>query len=60
MKQLKVKNFRMSISWSRILPLGTLEGGISQDGIDFYLNVFKALQEAGITPWVTLYHWDLP
>eukprot|EP00884_Botryococcus_braunii_P017272 jgi/Botrbrau1/4228/Bobra.0044s0024.1 len=58
MKKLGVKNFRMSLSWPRILPQGT--GEVNQEGIDFYNKVFDALLDAGITPWVTLYHWDLP
>jgi beta-glucosidase/6-phospho-beta-glucosidase/beta-galactosidase len=59
MKKLGVKNFQMSISWSRILPQGTLDS-VNQKGVEFYNNVFAALKEAGIEPWVTLFHWDLP
>lgn len=55
---MRAQNFRMSLSWSRILPQGT--GDVNQEGIDFYNKVFDALLAAGITPWVTLYHWDLP
>lgn len=57
-KSLNLKNFRFSISWSRILPAGT--GIINEKGIEFYNNVINACLELGITPWVTLYHWDLP
>ena len=59
-KKLGFKHFRMSFSWSRILPLGTIEGGINQKGVDFYMNVIDEFIANGITPWVTLYHWDLP
>ena len=52
------KAFRMSIAWTRIYPEG--DGKINQQGIDFYLDVFKTLKDAGIEPVVTLYHWDMP
>lgn len=58
MKAMNIPNFRFSISWTRILPNGT--GKISQDGIDFYNKVIDFCLECGITPWITLYHWDLP
>jgi len=59
MKKVGLKNFRMSISWTRVLPNGTLDY-INQEGVDFYHKVFDALNAAGISPWVTLYHNDLP
>ncbi|CAM9459143.1 unnamed protein product, partial [Choristocarpus tenellus] len=49
----------MSISWSRVLPQGTTESP-NPDGVAFYHEVFAALRSAGICPWVTLFHWDLP
>lgn len=57
-KQLGFKHFRFSISWPRIFPNGI--GAINQKGIDFYHKVIDTCLESGITPWVTLYHWDLP
>jgi beta-glucosidase len=57
-KQLNIPNFRFSISWSRILPMGT--GTPNQKGIDFYNNLIDHCLEQGIEPWPTLYHWDLP
>jgi beta-glucosidase len=55
---LNIKNFRFSISWSRILPEGT--GQINQKGLDFYNRLIDESLELGIEPWITLYHWDLP
>jgi len=59
MKKLGIKNSEMSIAWSRLLPSGTIDKP-NPKAIKYYNNVFNALIEAGITPWVTLYHWDLP
>ncbi|KAJ3120050.1 hypothetical protein HK098_004917, partial [Nowakowskiella sp. JEL0407] len=50
----------MNIQLYRILPRGTLDGGINQQGVDFYNNLINKLIAKGITPIVTLYHWDLP
>ena len=58
MKDLGLKAYRFSIAWPRILPAG--RGDVNQAGIDFYSQLVDALLEAGIEPWVTLYHWDLP
>lgn len=53
-----VTNFRISMSWSRILPKGS--GMINSSGIDFYDRLTDYMLSKGITPWITLYHWDLP
>ncbi|MGB3142879.1 MAG: family 1 glycosylhydrolase, partial [Maribacter sp.] len=58
MKSLNIKNFRFSISWPRVLPQGT--GNINKNGLDYYNDIINFCLECGITPWVTLYHWDLP
>jgi len=58
MAEMGFKVYRMSISWSRILPSG--EGEINQKGLDFYKNVFKECHKYGIEPVVTIYHFDLP
>lgn len=58
MKQIGLKAYRFSISWPRILPAG--RGAVNQQGIDFYNKLINQLLAAGIEPWVTLYHWDLP
>jgi beta-glucosidase len=58
MEELGVKAYRFSISWSRILPEG--KGKPNPRGVDFYNRLIDALLGAGITPFVTLFHWDLP
>ncbi|MFJ5986930.1 GH1 family beta-glucosidase [Lentzea sp. NPDC092896] len=55
---LGVDAYRFSVSWSRILPEGT--GRIEQRGLDFYRRLVETLQDNGIEPFLTLYHWDLP
>lgn len=56
--QLNIREYRFSISWSRMLPSGT--GEINEFGISFYNRVIDLCLQLNITPWVTLYHWDLP
>ncbi|MCX7004637.1 MAG: GH1 family beta-glucosidase [bacterium] len=58
MQQLGLRAYRFSISWPRILPDGT--GAINEKGLAFYERLVDALLAAGIAPWLTLYHWDLP
>jgi beta-glucosidase len=55
---LGVDAYRFSISWARVQPGG--QGPISVAGLDHYDRLCDALLEQGITPLVTLYHWDLP
>jgi beta-glucosidase len=58
MKELGINSYRLSISWSRILPEGT--GKVNEPGIDYYNFVINTLIKNGIKPLVTLYHFDLP
>jgi beta-glucosidase len=58
LKQLHQKSYRFSISWARIQPSG--RGAVNQKGLDHYKRVTDAVLEAGIRPFCTLYHWDLP
>ena len=55
---LGVNSYRLSISWSRVMPNGV--GQLNEKGMDYYKRVFEALNSHGIIPNVTLYHWDLP
>jgi beta-glucosidase len=57
-KAMGIPNFRFSLSWSRILPMGT--GAVNQAGLDFYHEVIDCCLAHGIAPFITLYHWDLP
>ncbi len=56
--RLNIPNYRFSISWSRIIPHGI--AALNHKGIDFYNKLIDFCLELGITPWITLYHWDLP
>ena len=58
-KELRLKVFRMSISWSRIYPNGNDESP-NIEGLDFYRNVFEELKQSGIEPLVTISHYDDP
>ncbi|KAH9947759.1 beta-glucosidase [Amylocystis lapponica] len=55
-----VKSYRFSLAWSRIIPLGGRNDPVNEQGIKFYSDLIDALLARGITPFVTLYHWDLP
>jgi beta-glucosidase len=57
MKQLNLGSYRFSTAWPRICPDG---GKPNPAGLDFYSRLTDELLAAGITPWLTLYHWDLP
>ena len=58
MKDLGINTYRLSISWSRILPEGT--GKVNEPGIDYYNFVINTLLQNGIKPLVTLYHFEMP
>ena len=58
MKAMGTKTYRFSIAWSRLFPDG--RGALNAGGLAFYDRLVDALLEAGIEPFATLYHWDLP
>lgn len=58
MARLGVNAYRFSIAWTRVIPDG--EGALNQAGLGFYDRLVDELLAAGIQPWVTLFHWDLP
>jgi beta-glucosidase len=50
--------YRFSIAWPRIQPTGS--GPVNQAGVDYYRRLVGKLIESGVTPGITLFHWDLP
>jgi beta-galactosidase len=58
MAAMGMKAYRFSLAWPRVLPAG--RGAVNKEGIRFYSDLIDALLDHDITPWVTLYHWDLP
>ncbi|MFJ3967125.1 GH1 family beta-glucosidase [Streptomyces parvus] len=57
-KRLGADAYRFSIAWPRVVPGG--DGPVNKAGLDFYDRLVDGLLEAGVTPFATLYHWDLP
>lgn len=58
MRRLALNAYRFSIAWPRVMPAG--RGRLNAAGAAFYDRLLDALLAQGITPYVTLYHWDLP
>jgi len=58
MQEIGLKGYRFSVAWPRIFPQG--RGPLNRAGLDFYDRLVDGLLDAGIQPFVTLYHWDLP
>jgi len=58
MKSLGIKQYRFSISWPRILPNG--KGRVNEKGVTYYHRLIDELLKNGITPYITMFHWDLP
>jgi beta-glucosidase len=57
MKELGLGSYRFSTSWARVKPA---DAAVNRAGLSFYSRLVDELLEAGILPWLTLYHWDLP
>lgn len=58
MRSLNLNAYRFSVAWPRVLPGGT--GAVNPRGLDFYDRLVDRLLAAGLAPYATLYHWDLP
>ncbi|MBO5945904.1 MAG: beta-glucosidase [Clostridia bacterium] len=58
MRELGVSAYRLSVAWPRIFPSGV--GQVNSEGVRFYSELLDELKNAGIEPYITLYHWDLP
>lgn len=58
MKELGLRAYRFSVDWARVLPEGT--GTPNEEGLAYYSRLIDALLSSGITPYLTLYHWELP
>lgn len=58
MKEIGIKAYRFSVSWTRLIPNGT--GDVNPAGIRFYSDLIDELIKNGIEPYVTLFHWDYP
>ena len=58
MKELGIQAYRFSINWSRVFPNGT--GKVNEQGVHFYNELVDELLAAGIEPYITLYHWEMP
>jgi beta-glucosidase len=58
MKSLGIQHYRLSIAWPRAIPEGV--GAVNEAGLAFYDRLIDSMLKHGITPWVTLFHWDTP
>ncbi|BAT12971.1 Os11g0184300 [Oryza sativa Japonica Group] len=60
LKDMNMDAFRFSIAWTRILPNGSLSGGINREGVAFYNSLINDVIAKGMIPFVTIFHWDTP
>jgi len=58
MSEIGLQAYRFSVAWPRVQPAGS--GPVNEPGLDFYRRLVAGLRDRGITPALTLYHWDLP
>jgi len=57
LKELGVKAYRFSVAWPRIFPQ---PGRLNPKGLSFYKRLVDELLRAGVEPWITVFHWDMP
>ena len=60
LKKLGARAYRFSVSWSRVIPLGGRNDPVNEAGLEYYVKFVDDLLAAGIVPFITLFHWDLP
>ncbi|KAM0787237.1 hypothetical protein ACM66B_006474 [Microbotryomycetes sp. NB124-2] len=61
MKKLDMNAYSFSVQWSRVLPTGSLKtGGVNEAGLKFYDNLIAEATKNGLTPMLTVFHFDLP
>ncbi|EKD20137.1 uncharacterized protein L3040_002190 [Drepanopeziza brunnea f. sp. 'multigermtubi'] len=60
LKSYGVTGYRFSLAWTRIVPLGGKDDAVNEEGIAYYSGLIDELLANGITPFVTLFHWDMP
>ncbi|ESQ39706.1 hypothetical protein EUTSA_v10001184mg, partial [Eutrema salsugineum] len=60
MDELNANGYRFSFAWSRIIPKGKVSRGVNKGGLEYYHKLIDGLIAKKITPFVTLFHWDLP
>lgn len=58
MQELGITSYRFSINWARILPEGT--GAVNEKGIELYRDMILEMKKRGITPYLTMFHWEFP
>ncbi|KAG2322237.1 hypothetical protein Bca52824_015450 [Brassica carinata] len=58
--EMNATGYRLSFAWSRILPQGKVSRGVNKGGLRYYHNLIDGLIAKNITPFVTVYHWDIP
>ncbi|RKL26803.1 Beta-glucosidase 1B [Fusarium oxysporum] len=60
LRKYNVTGYRFSLSWSRIIPMGGKDDPVNEEGISYYNRLIDELLANNITPFVTLFHWDIP
>lgn len=58
MRLLGIRHYRFSLSWARLMPEGT--GAVNEKGVALYRDMILEMKKNGITPYITMYHWELP